>query len=778
MNKFAVNLTSPQTNGISFTGTNTITAQDAYGNTRTDFDASLNNVTVAAVSPLTGTVTGLGSGGNNVLNQSGSFVSGIANLTSSIIYTGNATTGTFTATSATGGYTGTSNSVVIQSGGATKLVITGSGSQTAGTTQNVTITAKDAVGNTATSYTGDKSITFSGANSSTNPVTAPTVTDKNGSAVAFGTATTITFTNGVATVSGSNNGVMTLYRAESATVSVTDGTISSTGADRLSVTVSAAVMNKFAINLTSPQTNGITFTGTNTITAQDAYGNTRTDFSASANNVTISANSPLTGTVSGLTGGDKLTGSEFSSGVANLTSSGLKYTGNAATGTFTATATTGGYTGTSGSVVINAGTATSIAINAGNNQTAIVGTAVSVNPSVIVKDVSNNPVSGVSVTFAVASGGGSITGENASTNASGIATVGSWTLGTTAGANTLTATSTGLTGSPVTFTATGTAGTIYYLTAAGAGSAQTPGSWNTNPAGGGTAATNFTTTGSIFNIPSAINGVVSGNWTFGNAGTPSSLTLTVDGSLTINNGFTLTLAQRGNGTQLPMTVNGSLIFLGTTANANQLVGSTGGGGSAADIVVTLASGATLKTANAGGIVSTTNGSINTTNLTETLNTGANYEFTGASQVMTGIPATVNNLTFSGSGSPTFSAVTNINGTLTVGSGVTIAPATGTITMSSASSGISNSGTLTFQGLTIAATPTSQSQYNSSYSVLGALTINTGVNFAPTSGTITRSGTAWTTVVNGTGVATLYHYTIAGTPATQPTASVSIAGTLQ
>ena len=36
--------------------------------------------------------------------------------------------------------------------------------------------------------------------------------------------------------------------------------------------------------------------------------------------------------------------------------------------------------------------------------------------------------------------------------------VGSWTLGTVAGTNTLTATCAGLTGSPVTFTATGLAG--------------------------------------------------------------------------------------------------------------------------------------------------------------------------------------------------------------------------------------------------------------------------------------------------------------------------------
>ena len=76
-------------------------------------------------------------------------------------------------------------------------------------------------------------------------------------------------------------------------------------------------------------------------------------------------------------------------------------------------------------------------------------TAVATAPRVLVTDAYNNPVAGVAVTFAVAPGSGSVTGASATTNASGIATVGSWTLGTTAGANTLTATCAGLTGSPV-----------------------------------------------------------------------------------------------------------------------------------------------------------------------------------------------------------------------------------------------------------------------------------------------------------------------------------------
>jgi hypothetical protein len=122
----------------------------------------------------------------------------------------------------------------------------------------------------------------------------------------------------------------------------------------------------------------------------------------------------------------------------------------------TVTGTTGAVTGTSPSVTTMAGPATQIAVNAGDGQTATAGAAVAILPSVIVKDVNNNVVSGVSVTFAVATGSGSGTALTATTNSSGIATVGSWTLGVTVGANTLTATSGGLTGSPVIFTATGT----------------------------------------------------------------------------------------------------------------------------------------------------------------------------------------------------------------------------------------------------------------------------------------------------------------------------------
>jgi hypothetical protein len=72
-------------------------------------------------------------------------------------------------------------------------------------------------------------------------------------------------------------------------------------------------------------------------------------------------------------------------------------------------------------------------------------------PSVIVKDEEGNVMSGATVTFAVTSGGGTVTGGTQTTNSSGVATVGSWTLGSVPGPNTLTASVSGL--PPLVFTA-------------------------------------------------------------------------------------------------------------------------------------------------------------------------------------------------------------------------------------------------------------------------------------------------------------------------------------
>ena len=128
LDHFAFVTASPQTDGVAFTGTNMLTALDVGGNTITNFNASTNNVTITANSPLTGTVSGFDTPAN-VLNQAGDFTNGVADLASlGMTYTGNATSGTFTATS--GGKIGTSGSVAINVGGLDHFVVTLASPQT------------------------------------------------------------------------------------------------------------------------------------------------------------------------------------------------------------------------------------------------------------------------------------------------------------------------------------------------------------------------------------------------------------------------------------------------------------------------------------------------------------------------------------------------------------------------------------------------------------------------------------------------------------------------
>ena len=126
-------------------------------------------------------------------------------------------------------------------------------------------------------------------------------------------------------------------------------------------------------------------------------------------------------------------------------------------GTRTVTFSSPGLSDGMATVALVAGPAAMLIDNGGNNQTAGAGTAVAIAPSVKVTDADLNPVSNVILAFAVTTGGGSTTFSNVPTASDGVASVGRWTLGSVAGANTLTASVAGLAGSPITFTATGTA---------------------------------------------------------------------------------------------------------------------------------------------------------------------------------------------------------------------------------------------------------------------------------------------------------------------------------
>ena len=99
------------------------------------------------------------------------------------------------------------------------------------------------------------------------------------------------------------------------------------------------------------------------------------------------------------------------------------------------------------------GLAAKLVVASLNNQSAVVATAVDSAPAVKVFDAFDNPVPGLSVTFVVATGGGTLTSAVAVSDASGTAKTGAWTLGYGGGPNTATASRTGV--APVTFSATG-----------------------------------------------------------------------------------------------------------------------------------------------------------------------------------------------------------------------------------------------------------------------------------------------------------------------------------
>jgi adhesin/invasin len=195
------------------------------------------------------------------------------------------------------------------------------------------------------------------------------------------------------------------------------------------------------------------------------------------------------------------------------------------------------------------------AVKAGNAQSATVGHAVAIAPSVSVTSSSGQPRTGVGVTFSVASGGGSITGATVFTDASGTAQVGSWTLGSVAGANALSASSLGT--ASLTFTATGSAD-VASLMSKTAGDAQTAAAGlalTTKPAvsvvdhfgnavagvnvtfavasGGGSVSGATTTTG--------VDGIATlGGWTLGSAGGSNTVTATVIGATVTGNPLTFT----------------------------------------------------------------------------------------------------------------------------------------------------------------------------------------------------------------------------------------------
>jgi len=216
----------------------------------------------------------------------------------------------------------TSSSLSVVHNVPTYMTISGASTQTAGVSQTITVRAFDEYNNLALRFDGSKALTFSGANVSPSPSTNPTV-----SATAFGSATSLNFTDGVAT------GSMNLYKEETTYVIAnhTDAAYadSYTGAanlliaaanpNGLEVVVSQAAPAYFAIS-----GNGTQIAGTSqtiTVRAYDAFNNLTTDYTGSKMLRFSGANESLTPstnpTVSAIAFGNN-TALTFTDGVATM----------------------------------------------------------------------------------------------------------------------------------------------------------------------------------------------------------------------------------------------------------------------------------------------------------------------------------------------------------------------------------------------------------------------------------------------------------------------------
>ncbi len=144
----------------------------------------------------------------------------------------------------------------------------------AGASNNLTIVAKDENEATVTTYTGSHSLIFSGASPSPGG-NAPTVANSSGTAIAFGSATALSFANGVASVSTSKNGLMKIYRAGPAQIVASEGSIATTVPQQVTIGPGAATKFTLAAATTTPVA-GVA--NDLTITALDTYGNGATAY--------------------------------------------------------------------------------------------------------------------------------------------------------------------------------------------------------------------------------------------------------------------------------------------------------------------------------------------------------------------------------------------------------------------------------------------------------------------------------------------------------------------
>ncbi len=300
----------------------------------------------------------------------------------------------------------TSQVYTITSGAATHLVVSGDAAMTAGGSNELTVTAKDAYGNTDTAYAGAKNLTFSG------PSAAPDTTVATVEGVEIGEITAVTFTAGE-----SNAGEATLvaYAAEVTTVDVTDGTLDTTGdaAYDLDLTVNAGAADSITID-TQPAGVGSVDDALTTqpvVNVKDLYNNNVTN-GVTVTAVLVSGTGTLRNTTADTAGG---------TGNATFTTLGYSKSGETFTVKFTIGAVESATSSDIGALTVGAVASITIV----QDPTTDFGINMIISPAITVraKDGYNNNVAGANIAVILQSGAGSLSGTtNRVTASDGIAT--------------------------------------------------------------------------------------------------------------------------------------------------------------------------------------------------------------------------------------------------------------------------------------------------------------------------------------------------------------------
>jgi hypothetical protein len=372
--------------------------------------------------------------------------------------------GSMTPSSAQTGTDGTAIFVFTSTGAGSHQITVTAGGVVLSQKPSVTVAVGPAASMTASAVPGANAV----AGSAASPAPSVLVTDAFGNPVS-GASVHFAVSGGGGSISGSGDvqtgsngvaaaGTWTLGTSPGVnTLTVTSGSLTGSPVT-FTVTTSAGAASQIAANVT-PSANGVVGTNASpspSVIVTDALGNP-----VAGENVHFAIGS----------GGGSFAGPADVQTDANGTASSGTWTLGSSPGTNTLTATSGSLTGSpvTFTVTATAGAATSIQSNAVLPASGTVGTAVSPDPSVIVKDNFGNPVANVIVHFAVDPVSGSISGgPDVLTDANGLASPGTWTLSTQATQNTLTATASGLTGSPLTFTVNANAGSAASISASSA----------------------------------------------------------------------------------------------------------------------------------------------------------------------------------------------------------------------------------------------------------------------------------------------------------------------